>query len=90
MVILNEALANDGNSPRYTNEQIAGAGTGTDWQDETFNYNAPVANHQVSIQGGSDQGSYFLSFGYYNQEGIVGGDYGKSNYERYSIRANCR
>ena len=88
MVIMNEALANDGNSPRYTNEQIAGAGTGTDWQDETFNYNAPVANHQVSIQGGSDQGSYFLSFGYYNQEGIVGGDYGKSNYERYSIRAN--
>lgn len=88
MVIMNEALANDGNSPRYTNEQISDAGAGTDWQDETFNYNAPVANHQVSIQGGSDQGSYFLSFGYYNQEGIVGGDYGKSNYERYSIRAN--
>ncbi|GAO28813.1 TonB-dependent receptor [Geofilum rubicundum JCM 15548] len=88
MVIMNEALANDGQNPRYSADQIANAGQGTDWQDETFNYNAPVENHQVSIQGGSDQGSYFLSFGYYNQEGIVGGDYGKSNYERYSIRAN--
>ena len=88
MVIMNEALLNDGNNPRYTQEQIANAGAGTDWQDETFNYNAPVVNHQVSIDGGSERGSYFLSFGYYNQEGIVGGNFDKSNYERYSIRLN--
>ena len=88
MIVMNEALANDGQTPRYTAEQVAAAGKGTDWQDETFNYNAPVENHQFSIQGGNDEGSYFLSFGYYNQEGIVGGNFGKSNYERYSIRAN--
>lgn len=88
MIVMNEALANDGQAPRYTAEQVAAAGKGTDWQDETFNYNAPVENHQFSIQGGNDEGSYFLSFGYYNQEGIVGGNFGKSNYERYSIRAN--
>ena len=88
MIVMNEALANDGQAPRYTAEQVAAAGKGTDWQDEFFNYNAPVENHQFSIQGGNDKGSYFLSFGYYNQEGIVGGNFGKSNYERYSIRAN--
>ncbi|WP_088654147.1 SusC/RagA family TonB-linked outer membrane protein [Geofilum rhodophaeum] len=88
MIVMNEALANDGQTPRYTAEQVAAAGKGTDWQDETFNYNAPVENHQFSVQGGNEEGSYFLSFGYYNQEGIVGGNYGKSNYERYSIRAN--
>ncbi|HKK62803.1 MAG TPA: TonB-dependent receptor [Bacteroidales bacterium] len=88
MVIMNEALLNDGNDPRYTQEQIANIGEGTDWQDETFNYNAPVVNHQVSIDGGSERSSYFLSFGYYNQEGIVGGNFDKSNYERYSIRLN--
>jgi TonB-linked SusC/RagA family outer membrane protein len=88
MVIMNEALLNDGNSPRYSQEEIANAGEGTDWQDETFNYNAPIVNHQVSIDGGSERSSYFLSFGYYNQEGIVGGNYDKSNYERYSIRLN--
>ncbi len=88
MVIMNEALHNDGKALRYSPEEIAEAGEGTDWQDATFNYNAPIINHQVSVDGGSERSSYFLSFGYYNQEGIVGGDYGKSNYERYSIRLN--
>ena len=31
---------------------------------------------------------YFLSLGYFNQEGIVGGNYGRSNYERLSVRSN--
>lgn len=97
MTIINERLLNDGvaasdltlpNNGGYSLEQIASAGAGTDWQDKTFNYDAPVQNHQVSISGGGENSSYFVSFGYYNQEGIVGGDYGKSNYERYSIRAN--
>lgn len=88
MVIMNEAQINDGNAPRYTADQVANAGKGTDWQDETFNYDAPVQNHQVSISGGGEKVSYFLSLGYFNQEGIVGGDYGKSNYDRWSIRTN--
>lgn len=88
MTIINEAELNDNNAPRYSQEQIAGAGTGTDWQDETFNYDAPVQSHQISITGGTDDVTYFVSFGYLNQEGIVGGNYGRSNYERYSIRSN--
>ena len=88
MVIMNEAQINDGNLPRYNNEQVMGAGKGTDWQDETFYYNAPVQNHQVSVSGGTDKGNYFLSFGYFDQAGIVGGNYDKSNFERYSLRSN--
>lgn len=88
MVIMNEVQINDGNLPRYTQEQIAAAGKGTDWQDETFYYNAPVQNHQVSVSGGTDDLLYFLSFGYFNQAGIVGGDHDKSNYQRYSLRSN--
>ncbi len=45
MVIMNEAQVNDGNLPRYTASQIQSAGKGTDWQDETFNYDAPVQSH---------------------------------------------
>ncbi len=90
MVIMNEMELNDGNAPRYTQEEIANAGEGTDWQDETFNYNAPVQNHQINISGGTERGTYFMSFGYYNQEGIVAGDVGKSNYERYNVRLNNR
>lgn len=88
MTIMNEMDVNDGNSPRFNEEQIASAGKGTDWQDETFNYDAPIQQHQVSISGGSEKVQYFLSLGYFNQEGIVGGDYGKSNYERWSLRSN--
>lgn len=88
MTIMNEAVVNDGDAPRYTPTQIGAAGKGTDWQQETFNFNAPVQNHQVSVSGGTDKGTYFLSFGYFDQAGIVGGDYNKSNYNRYSIRVN--
>jgi len=88
MTVMNEAAINDGNSPKYTAEQIKNAGKGTDWQDETFNYDAPIESHQVSINGGTEKVTYFLSLGYLDQEGIVGGDYGKSNFNRWSIRAN--
>jgi len=88
MIIMNESQVNDGNAPRYSSQEIASAGKGTDWQEETFNFNAPVVNHQLSLNGGTDKAQYFVSFGYFNQEGIVGGDYGLSNSDRWSIRTN--
>jgi TonB-linked SusC/RagA family outer membrane protein len=88
MVIMNESYINDGNAPLYTKAQIDAAGAGTDWQDETFNYNAPVQNQQVSVEGGTDKLQYFASFGYFSQDGIVGGNTGKSNFDRWSIRTN--
>lgn len=88
MTLMNEMDINDGNAPRYTQEQVAKAGKGTDWQDEVFNYDAPIQQHQVSINGGNDKNQYFLSLGYFDQEGIVGGNFGKSNYERWSLRSN--
>ena len=88
MVIMNEARINDGGAPLYSAAEIAAAGKGTDWQDETFNYNAPIMQHQLSLSGGTEKVTYFLSLGYFKQDGIVGGNYGKSNYDRLSIRSN--
>lgn len=89
MVIMNEAQVNDGNAPRYSQEAMnAFEGEGTDWQDETFYYDAPVQTHQVSVSGGNEKAQYFLSLGYFEQDGIVGGNYNKSNYNRLSIRSN--
>lgn len=92
MTYRNEMSVNGGGSVVYTPEEIAAAGRGelpnTNWQDETFNKNAPVVNHQVSVAGGNDKGSYYLSLGYFNQEGLIGGNYGVSNYDRWSIRMN--
>lgn len=60
----------------------------TDWQSEVFNNDAPVVNHQLSVSGGSDRGNYFISLGYFKQDGIVGGNYNRSNYDRYTLRLN--
>ncbi len=88
MVIMNEARINDGGAPLYSAAEIAAAGKGTDWQDETFYYNAPITQHQLSASGGTDKATYFISAGYFKQDGIVGGNYGKSNYDRLSLRSN--
>lgn len=85
-VMINEGLVNAGEEPRY--EDPYSLGEGTDWQDLLFYDNAPVENHQVSISGASDKVNYYVSGGYYKQDGIVGGDVDRSNYERMSLRSN--
>ena len=63
-------------------------GFGTDWQDKLFNDNAPIQQHDLSISGASEKVNYYLSLGYFSQDGIVGGNYGQSNYDRLTIRSN--
>ena len=54
-------------------------GFGADWQDLVFYDNAPVVNHDVTVSGASEKVNYYLSLGYYSQDGIVGGNHGHSN-----------
>ena len=63
-------------------------GFGTDWQEALFNDNAPIVQHDVSISGASEKVNYYFSLGYFTQDGIVGGNYGQSNYDRLTIRSN--
>ena len=60
--------------------------TGTDWQDAVFNKAAPMQNHELGISIGNAKSSYYASFGYYNQTGIVASP--QSVWERYSVRLN--
>lgn len=85
-MMINEGLMNSGSAPIYANP--AEYGQGTDWQEELFNYNAPQLSHDVSVSGSSDKVNYYLSLSYLDQEGIVGGNYGRSNYDRLSLRSN--
>ncbi len=94
-ILQNERAVNGGQAPIFADPyKLTDSngnpinGFGTDWQDLVFNDNAPVQNHEVSISGASDKINYYLSMGYYKQEGIVGGNYGQSNYERLSMRSN--
>ena len=85
-LMMNEGALNSGQAPKF-NDPYA-YGKGTDWQKELFNYDAPVVNHQLSVSGAGEKVHYLLSLGYYTQEGIIGGNYGRSNYERLTLRSN--
>jgi TonB-linked SusC/RagA family outer membrane protein len=94
-ILQNERAVQTGQAPLYQDpynlidvngEKINGFGT--NWQNLLFNDNAPIQQHDVSISGASDKVNYYLSLGYFTQEGIVGGNYGQSNYDRLTIRSN--
>ena len=96
-ILQNESRVNGGQAPVYADPYNlidangqAITGFGTDWQNLVFNDNAPVVNHDVTISGASEKINYYLSLGYYTQDGIVGGNYGQSNYDRLTIRSNTQ
>lgn len=89
----NESLVNSGLPPAYTPEQIqalAAAGNGT-WDIEHLLKKAPQQSHNVSISGGGESNSYFISAGYQDQgsnligNGGSGADFG---YQKYNLRVN--
>jgi len=45
-------------------------GANTNWQNQIFQ-TAYTQSHNLSYSGGTDNGSYYASFGYLNQQGIV-------------------
>lgn len=57
----------------------------TNWQDEVLS-TALVQDYNVSLSGGGDSGNYYVSAGYYNNEGISYGN----NFDRYSFRVNTQ
>lgn len=61
-------------------------GVGTDWQDAIFNKSAFRFGHDVSLSGGNDVSTFYVSFGILDQEGIVATDV--SSYSRKNIRLN--
>ncbi|CAA9536299.1 MAG: Outer membrane TonB-dependent transporter, utilization system for glycans and polysaccharides (PUL), SusC family [uncultured Segetibacter sp.] len=60
------------------------ANINTNWQDAVINKNAPVANYNVGLSGGTENSNYFFSVGYFKQEAVT------TNWdlERYSARVN--
>ncbi|MEE4286371.1 MAG: SusC/RagA family TonB-linked outer membrane protein, partial [Mariniphaga sp.] len=91
MRMTNEALVNEGGSPLFPDNMISAFENGTDkykypstdWFDVAFD-NAPIQEHNLSIRGGTEKSSSFLSFNYMNQDGMVP----NTNTERYGIRIN--
>ena len=87
-LMINEGLINAGMAPRYADP--FSYGEGTNWQKEVFNLNAPQQTHELSVSGASEAVNYYVSAGYTSQEGIVGGNFDRSNYNRLTLRSNTQ
>ncbi len=67
----------------FTQAEINALGKGTDWQDAIFQ-KAPISNISIALNGGNDNTKHYLSFNYFDQQGIII----RSNYKKGSIRYN--
>lgn len=78
-LLTNEALANDGLAPMFTDDDIEKYRTHSDpyghpdvdWYKTIFKSMAPMTETNVNISGGSNRVRYFLSGGYQYQGGLL-------------------
>lgn len=70
MTIQNQVLGEMGKDARYTAEEIANAGNGTDWLKEVTRTGL-VNEHNVSVTAGSDKVKNLVSLSYYEHKGVV-------------------
>jgi TonB-linked SusC/RagA family outer membrane protein len=81
-IIKNEMFGLGGQAMPFPNPEL---GEGTNWQDSVFQ-RAPVQSHNISLSGGTNASRYSVGLGYFDQNGIVGGE--KATFSRYNARLN--
>ncbi|MBC9915197.1 TonB-dependent receptor [Chitinophaga varians] len=92
MRMYNEALANSGKTPLYSEDDIQQtiAGTdpvkypNTDWQKVIVNKQAPITSHSVGVSGGNSLARFALNANYQYQDGMTP----LTSSRKYNIRAN--
>ncbi|MFI2743668.1 SusC/RagA family TonB-linked outer membrane protein [Zhouia sp. PK063] len=76
--LLNEGLQRTGKSPVYTQADFEAFRNGTDpyghpnvnWYDKLIKDDAPISAYNLNVSGGSEKAKYFVSLGYFTQEGF--------------------
>ncbi|MDB5261870.1 MAG: hypothetical protein JWQ14_1151, partial [Adhaeribacter sp.] len=94
MEMLNEAQKNVNLPQTYTPEMIQKARDGSDpnyfantnWTKELFKDYGPLQNHNVSLNGGSADFGYYISYGRQDQKGVIVGDQYKSIRNNAKVR----
>jgi TonB-linked SusC/RagA family outer membrane protein len=92
--LYNQALENEGKTPRWTDDEIQKFKDGsdpynypnTDWLGLFYQGNGIQQNHYLGINGGNDKTLYSLSLGLFNENGLVK----KTNAIRYTARYNVQ
>jgi TonB-linked SusC/RagA family outer membrane protein len=92
MTIYNEKSMNNVNggsivySPEAFEEYRNGTRRTTDWNSLVFSDFSPQAQHDVSIAGGNERTQYYVSMGYFFQEGFFKS--GDLSYNKANLRSN--
>lgn len=98
MTLYNEALANDGKAPTYTQQDIYNHASGlnpyrypnTNYYSDEFirkAYNRSEAT--LEIQGGGTRAHFYTNINYYRNEDLLNFGEAKKNYtDRFSVRGN--
>jgi TonB-linked SusC/RagA family outer membrane protein len=60
-----------------------GAAANTDWYDIYFKNYASHQSHSLSVSGANEKVDYYLSAGWYNEQGLL--RYGNENFNRYNF-----
>lgn len=79
----NEALTNADSAPAFTATQLENLTTDTDWQDEIYR-TAAIQSYQLNVSGATEQTRYYLSGGYFKQDGISL----NSGFDRFNFKIN--
>lgn len=86
-LLSNEARKNDGQPPKFTDDEIARLSSPdfkqVNWDDYLLG-NALQTDYNISISGGGENNDYYLSIGYLKQEGIML----NTSYERFNVQLN--
>jgi len=88
--LYNEALVNEGKSPKYSDAEIQKFKDGsdperypnTDWYDLFWRGSGLQQNHSLDVSGGTEKMQSYVSMGYLSQDGLVKG----SSMRRYNTR----
>lgn len=99
--LFNQAKANDGDAPQYSQEDLTGYQTGSDpykypnnnYIDRFLNEMAPIQRYVATVSGGNSFARYFTLLNFYNQTGLLKGDDNpkyktNANYRKYNFRTN--
>ena len=77
-----DVASNNGGVPLFNLAADEALSNDTDWQDLLFGSGLQTA-HDISVQGGTEKGTYNVGMGYFKETSVVPGD----AFERYSLRA---
>lgn len=72
-------------NPQYWADGYAYANANVDWFRAIYKPSAPSQNHALSVNGGSENLTYYISTNYLNQVGLM--NFGGDNYQRYTTSA---